>query len=97
MSAEDAGGALSMGGLAARAGVRRVLASAWKVVDDSSAQLMQAFYTEMAKDPAHPAESLQRAKASLVDKPYGPYELANFMLSVEDPAALSFAGRIGRR
>jgi len=87
---------LSMASLAARAGVRRVLASAWKVEDASGGELMQAFYSEMAKDARHPAESLRRAKLRLLNQEYLPYEYANFMFMVRDPGTIEFAGRIGR-
>src|SRR6185369_17178917 len=73
---------LSMASLAARAGVRRVLASAWKVEDAPGGELMQAFYSEMAKDARHPAESLRRAKLRLLNQEYLPYEYANFMFMV---------------
>ena len=78
----------SITGLASYAGVRRILASLWGANDEASAVLMDAFYRELAGNPAQPALALQRAKIAAARQGFEPYQYANFVLSVRNPQAI---------
>ena len=64
------------------AGARSVLASHWRVSDDSTAALMRRFYKEL-RSGRPKDEALQRAQVALIhDKRYAlPFHWAAFQLS----------------
>ncbi len=67
------------------AGATRVLVSLWQVPDDSTAILMQRFYTGLLHDGLSPAAALQQAQVSLWREPRfrAPYYWAGFVLQGE--------------
>jgi CHAT domain-containing protein len=67
------------------AGASRVLVSLWQVPDDSTAILMQRFYTGLLHDGLSPAAALRRAQVSLWREPRfrAPHHWAGFVLQGE--------------
>jgi CHAT domain-containing protein len=61
-AAGDAQAALGLAGVAVKAGARSALASLWSVNDESSAELLTAFYRELARGDVGRAEALRRAQ-----------------------------------
>jgi CHAT domain-containing protein len=76
----EAGVTLANGFLAA--GARRVIASHWEVEEDSTAELMRLFFTELAGDPQNSVQALQRARQRIRMTPgwSDPYHWAPFIL-----------------
>jgi CHAT domain-containing protein len=75
--------ALGLAGVAIKAGARSALASLWLVDEDSTAQLMSAFYSEFCNKPyLSKAQALAQAqKRLLFDRRYKhPYYWAPFLL-----------------
>jgi CHAT domain-containing protein len=64
------------------AGARSVLASLWRVADDSTAELMTAVYTQM-RSGATKDEALRRAQRKAIERPEtaAPFRWAAFTLS----------------
>jgi CHAT domain-containing protein len=78
----------SITGFILRAGARRVVSSLWGATDSATESLMDAFYTALEHNPHDPARALQMAKASLAKPGRHPYTFANFVLSVQNTAAI---------
>jgi CHAT domain-containing protein len=79
----DKRAALGLAGVAVRSGTRSVLASLWQVNDGSTAALMQAFYQQLAAEPAmKKAEVLRMAQLALLhDSQFQhPFYWASFVL-----------------
>jgi len=63
------------------AGATRVLASLWKVQDESTAELMTRFYRHLLVEGLAPAAALREAQRSMLADPrYAPYHWAGFVL-----------------
>ena len=67
------------------AGATSVVASLWKVEDESTAELMKRFYVEMLKNRKTPAEALRAAQNSIRQEPQwsAPHYWAGFTLQGE--------------
>jgi CHAT domain-containing protein len=67
------------------AGATSVVASLWKVEDETTAELMKRFYTEMLKNGKTPAEALRLAQNSIRQEPQwsSPHYWAGFTLQGE--------------
>jgi hypothetical protein len=67
------------------AGATSVVASLWKVQDESTAELMKLFYTEMLQNGKTPAEALRLAQNSIRQTPQwsAPHYWAGFTLQGE--------------
>lgn len=67
------------------AGATSVVASLWKVEDETTAELMRLFYTEMLKNGKTPAEALRAAQNGIRQKPEwsAPHYWAGFTLQGE--------------
>ena len=67
------------------AGATSVVASLWKVEDESTAELMRLFYIEMLKNGKTPAEALRAAQNAIRQKPEwsAPHYWAGFTLQGE--------------
>lgn len=73
---------LGLAGVAVRSGARSTLASLWTVSDESTADLMGAFYKELLTSGVSKAEALRLAQLELLKKPEfkHPYYWAAFIL-----------------
>jgi CHAT domain-containing protein len=60
---------LGLLGIAVQAGARSAVGSLWKVSDDSTARLMQVFYSGLAREGLSRAEALRRAQLEIVHAP----------------------------
>jgi CHAT domain-containing protein/tetratricopeptide (TPR) repeat protein len=67
------------------AGARSVVASLWKVDDESTAELMKRFYRAMLKEKRRPAEALRQAQLEMARDPRwtAPFYWAGFVLQGE--------------
>src|SRR5258705_10198320 len=68
------------------AGASSVVASLWKVDDESTAELMRRFYANMLENNMTPAAALRAAQNSIRREPqwYAPYYWAPFTLQGEN-------------
>jgi len=64
----DERAALGLAGIAIKAGVGSVLASLWAVNDESTAKIMQAFYTHLRKPEFSKAKALQQAQIQVASE-----------------------------
>lgn len=64
-AAGDDRAALGLAGVALKAGARSVVAGLWRIDDEASAQLMQAFYRRLQDKTTSKAEALRRAQLDL--------------------------------
>lgn len=71
---------LGLAGIAVRAGARSTLATLWSVEDQSTAELMNQFYKELADTTESKAEALRHAQLSLLTKYQIPYFWAPYVL-----------------
>lgn len=62
------------------AGAPSVVVSLWTVEDESTAKLMQQFYTHLVKEHRNKAEALQLAREELRKQYPNPYFWAAFVL-----------------
>jgi CHAT domain-containing protein/Tfp pilus assembly protein PilF len=74
--------ALGLAGVAIQAGARSAVATLWRVADEASARLMQAFYQQLQKPGVSRAQALQRAQGTLLKDPRyaDPFFWAPFLL-----------------
>jgi CHAT domain-containing protein len=70
---------LGLAGVSVKAGAQSVLASLWKVTDDSTAILMGEFYRELKTNQISKAEALRRAQIKLMAD-HAPSDWAAFIL-----------------
>ena len=65
------------------AGATRVLSTLWSVDDETSKELMIAFYINMLRDGLDPAEALRLSQMKLMRKPAAsaPYFWAGFTIT----------------
>ncbi|NEU75043.1 CHAT domain-containing protein [Hassallia byssoidea VB512170] len=70
---------LGLAGIAVRAGARSTLATLWSVEDESTAELMNQFYQELAQGEAK-AKALRHAQLALLAKYQTPYFWAPYVL-----------------
>lgn len=66
-AAGDERAALGLAGVAVRSGARSALATLWMVHDEASAELVTAFYRELAHSGVSRAEALRRAQRVLLE------------------------------
>jgi len=66
-AAGDDGAALGLAGIAVKAGARSALASLWLINDESTADLMAAFYGALRSEAMSKAAALQKAQRVLID------------------------------
>ena len=78
----DKQAALGLAGVAVRSGARSTLATLWSINDDSTAELMIAFYQAIKKPATTKAEALRQAQLSLLRSPkyQHPYYWSAFVL-----------------
>jgi CHAT domain-containing protein len=71
----------------AASGARSVIMSLWKVPDESTSRLMQAFYTNLWQKKMRPSVALQQAQQSIREDPSGrfraPVHWAGWVLAGE--------------
>ena len=60
---------LGLAGMAVRSGARSTLATLWSVNDESTSELMTAFYRELANGELSKAEALRRAQIKILQNP----------------------------
>ena len=70
---------LGLAGIAVRAGARSTLATLWSVEDQSTAELMNQFYQELAQGKTK-AEALRHAQLELLNKYQNPYFWVPYVL-----------------
>jgi len=66
----DANATLGLAGVAVQSGARSTIATLWSVVDDSTAQMMNEFYTQLQQSgvtEANKAEALRQAQLTLLN------------------------------
>ncbi|RUR86972.1 CHAT domain-containing protein [Chlorogloeopsis fritschii PCC 9212] len=68
-AAGDKRAALGLAGVAVRAGARSTVASLWQIDDESTAQLIGAFYRELKNPGITKVEALRRAQLQLLQHP----------------------------
>ena len=61
--------ALGLAGMAVRSGARSTLATLWSVNDESTAELMTAFYQEISNAELSKSEALRRAQIKILQNP----------------------------
>ncbi|HEY7490172.1 MAG TPA: CHAT domain-containing protein, partial [Candidatus Tectomicrobia bacterium] len=61
--------ALGLAGVAIQAGARSALATLWRVADEATAHLMQAFYQHLRMPGVSKARALQQAQVRLLQDP----------------------------
>jgi CHAT domain-containing protein len=61
--------ALGLAGVAIQAGARSALATLWRVADEATAHLMQAFYQHLRTPGVSKARALQQAQVALLKEP----------------------------
>ncbi|MBW4447943.1 MAG: CHAT domain-containing protein [Spirirestis rafaelensis WJT71-NPBG6] len=71
---------LGLAGIAVRAGARSTLATLWSVEDESTAELMNQFYQELADGKETKVEALRQAQLALLAKYKTPYFWAPYVL-----------------
>jgi len=64
----DERAALGLAGIAIKAGAGSALASLWSVNDESTAQIMEAFYTHLQKPTLSKAKALQKAQIQVASE-----------------------------
>ncbi|KYC35313.1 hypothetical protein WA1_09195 [Scytonema hofmannii PCC 7110] len=81
-AAGDKRAVLGLAGVAVQSGARSTLATLWAVRDESTAELMSKFYSELNKAGISKAEALRQAQISLLKSPQyqHPYYWAPFVL-----------------
>ncbi len=63
----DQRAALGLAGIAIKSGARSALGSLWKIDDEATSILVQAFYSELRASDVTKAEALRRAQQSLIE------------------------------
>ncbi|MGD1912687.1 MAG: CHAT domain-containing protein [Rivularia sp. (in: cyanobacteria)] len=76
----DKRAALGLAGVAVQAGARSTLATLWAVDDESTADLMREFYSQLKKPGVNKAQALQNAQQELLKVQAEPYFWAPFVL-----------------
>jgi CHAT domain-containing protein len=81
-AAGDKRAALGLAGVAVRSGARSTIATLWSVQDNSTAELITRFYTELKQPGITRSEALRQAQLSLLQSPdyRHPYYWAPFVL-----------------
>ncbi|MEZ4334933.1 MAG: CHAT domain-containing protein [Myxococcota bacterium] len=81
-AAGDERAALGLAGIAVQAGVRSALGSLWRVDDEATARLLDAFYAALAEPGTSKAEAFAHAQRSLLGERRfrHPYYWAGFMV-----------------
>lgn len=65
------------------AGSDRIVASLWKVLDSSTAELMSSFYNYMLTEELSPPEALRQAQLEMIANKKRPYAWATFTIQGE--------------
>ncbi len=78
----DDAAALGLAGVAVRAGARSTLASLWSINDQSTAQLMEEFYQQLAQPGLTKSAALREAQLAMLEHPIyqHPYYWSAFVL-----------------
>ncbi|MDY7013420.1 MAG: CHAT domain-containing protein [Cyanobacteriota bacterium] len=81
-AAGDNRATLGLAGFAVRSGARSTIASLWSVSDESTSDLMQEFYRQLATNRVSKAEALRQAQLKSLENPLHkhPYFWASFVL-----------------